>query len=196
MDIKNIVANNLIKLRKHSKMTQYEIAELLKYSDKAVSRWESGEVTPDLDVLNKIAEIYNIPFASLFDENLEADAPQKIEKEEKKEKGNRAAIILLSISFVWILATIIYVYANIILGQAAWQIFIYAIPVTFLVAIIFGFFWGPRFWWFFYMSVFVWTLLTAIYVSFINYNVWMIFLLGAPIQISIILWSTIHKKKK
>ena len=44
---KEIIRQNLVKLRKEKKMTQLELAEKLNYSDKAVSRWENGEVVPD-----------------------------------------------------------------------------------------------------------------------------------------------------
>ena len=41
-DIKDIVAKNIIDLRKKNGLTQNELAEKLNYSDNAVSRWERG----------------------------------------------------------------------------------------------------------------------------------------------------------
>ncbi|MGN0961716.1 MAG: helix-turn-helix domain-containing protein, partial [Christensenellales bacterium] len=39
-DIKQIIANNLITLRKKNNLTQNELAEKINYSDNAISRWE------------------------------------------------------------------------------------------------------------------------------------------------------------
>ena len=186
-NIKTVVTKNLIKLRKQNKLTQIELAEKLNYSDKAVSRWENGEVTPDVETLNKIAEIYNVNISALFEENLDVG---EIEKLTKKEKGNQAVIILLAISFVWMFATVMYVSATLILEKSPWQIFVCAVPATLLTAFIFSCFWGTsRFWKYIFISAFVWTTLAGVYLSLMEYKVWIIFILGAPCQISLILWS-------
>ena len=41
-DMKSIIAQNIIRLRKNANMTQAELAEKLSYTDKAVSKWEKG----------------------------------------------------------------------------------------------------------------------------------------------------------
>lgn len=41
-DIKKNISDNLILLRKTQKLTQQELASEFHYSDKAVSRWETG----------------------------------------------------------------------------------------------------------------------------------------------------------
>ena len=41
-DIKLITAENIARLRSASGMTQTELAQILNYSDKAVSKWERG----------------------------------------------------------------------------------------------------------------------------------------------------------
>ena len=50
-DIRSIIANNLVILRRKKEMTQTELAEMLNNSDKAVSKWERGESVPDISVL-------------------------------------------------------------------------------------------------------------------------------------------------
>ena len=52
-DINLVIGTNIKELRKANKLTQYELAEKLNYSNKAISRWESGEVIPDVLTLNK-----------------------------------------------------------------------------------------------------------------------------------------------
>ena len=59
-ELKETIAKNLVELRTASRMTQLQLAEKLNYSDKAVSKWERGEAIPDIRVLKKLSEIYNI----------------------------------------------------------------------------------------------------------------------------------------
>jgi transcriptional regulator with XRE-family HTH domain len=42
-DLKKLIAQNLVELRKSRKYTQQDIANMVQYSDKAVSKWEKGE---------------------------------------------------------------------------------------------------------------------------------------------------------
>ena len=41
-DLKPVIAKNITDLRKAADMTQAQLAEKLNYSDKAVSKWETG----------------------------------------------------------------------------------------------------------------------------------------------------------
>ena len=68
-EIKDIIANNLISLRKSHGLTQNELAEKLAYSDNMVSRWERAEIIPNIETLQKISEFYNVPLTSLITEN-------------------------------------------------------------------------------------------------------------------------------
>ena len=69
-DIKEIIANNLIELRKQNNLTQNDLAKKLKYSDNTISRWEHAEITPSIETLQKISEIYSIPIEDLLKENI------------------------------------------------------------------------------------------------------------------------------
>ena len=59
-ELKETISKNLIELRTQARLTQAQLADMLNYSDKAVSKWERGEAIPDIRVLIKLAEIYNI----------------------------------------------------------------------------------------------------------------------------------------
>ena len=59
-DWKQIVAGNLSACRKQHGLTQLQLAELLHYSDKAVSKWERGESMPDLAVMKQLADFYGM----------------------------------------------------------------------------------------------------------------------------------------
>ena len=65
-DIKLIIAQNIVSLRKKHDLTQAELAEKLNYSDKAVSRWEHGDTLPDINVLYQLCDFYGIDMNTLF----------------------------------------------------------------------------------------------------------------------------------
>jgi transcriptional regulator with XRE-family HTH domain len=182
-DIKEVISQNIATIRKKRKLTQVELSEKLNYSDKAISRWEKGESLPDIETLHKLSEILDVPVASFFEEN--AFAKQEFAK--KKNLPNKIIVALLSCLVVWIIATILYVYVYTYSDIKFWQAFIWAIPATTIILSYYNKIWGwPR------ISIFLhsatmWSLLTAMYCQFLNYNIWIMFLLGALVQVIIVL---------
>ena len=130
-----------MELRKEAKWTQVELAERLHYTDKAVSKWERGESLPELVTLKKIADIFGVTIDYLTSER---------PREEKKEymlpkiiQTNRMIITAIVTSFVFIAATIIFVYGYIYLQQVRfWTAFVWAVPVSALTLVFFNRQWG------------------------------------------------------
>ena len=56
----NGFAQRLARVRKECRMTQNEVAERLNVSFQAVSLWERGETTPEIDKLPEIAALYRV----------------------------------------------------------------------------------------------------------------------------------------
>ena len=67
-DIKEILCDNLLELRKNAGITQKDLSNSLNVSDKSVSRWERGDSVPDLALLKKLAEFYNVSVDYLLTE--------------------------------------------------------------------------------------------------------------------------------
>lgn len=61
------LAENIKALRKKKGMTQEELAENLHISAQAVSKWETGQSCPDVDMLPKLAIIFDTSLDNLFD---------------------------------------------------------------------------------------------------------------------------------
>lgn len=58
----------LAKLRKDKKLKQSDLAKMINYSDKSISKWERGICFPkDTDVLIKLADIFNVSLEELLD---------------------------------------------------------------------------------------------------------------------------------
>lgn len=191
-DIKNIIAKNLINLRKKSNMTQNELAEKLNYSDNAVSRWEHAEVTPSIETLQQIAKVFNVSLASLIEDNAE----KQVEMSEKRQLVNKLAGTLISAALVWFVATIIFVCAQLIWDYTFWQIFVWSLPIISLVMLPFYKYWGRHIYKFVTLTVFLWTLLLSIFLQFYHLTnwMWMIFILGVPIEIALSIWAFVKPK--
>ena len=191
-DIREIVRENLVKLRKRNKLTQMELAEKIGYSDKAISRWETGEVTPDVETLARLSEIYGVSPAIFFDRNVDA-LPTGIEV--KRDRVKRAVIMLLSVALIWYAA----IFIHSVLSQNelsyAWMAFIWAIPASFLALAIFSVRWGLRVLGVVCFSVFGWTFILGTYLQLIDYNLFLLFPAGAPIQAVIILSYFLKSKR-
>jgi len=191
-NIKQIIAKNLVELRKQNKLTQLELAERLNYSDKAVSRWERGDALPDIDVLCKICEMYGVTFDYLTHEG---DRKEKSMYTYRQENGNKIVIALLAVITVWFMATFYYVYQNMLFDKNMWKAFVWAVPLSAIVGIVFSSLWGKRSLTLTLVSVLIWGALAAFYVQFLDDNLWMVFLLGAPLQVAVILWANLGKKR-
>ena len=56
----------LFELRKREKLTQDELAEKLFVTRQAVSRWESGETTPNAETLKALSRLFNVSINTLL----------------------------------------------------------------------------------------------------------------------------------
>ena len=88
----------LVQLRKEKGLTQLELAESLKVSRQAVSKWESGGAIPSTDNLRSLSELYGVPVDFLFnDSKTEAGGrdplSQKAESDSPKSSMDRKAAI-------------------------------------------------------------------------------------------------------
>lgn len=63
--MKNSFPKNLKELRLTNNMTQTQVAEKLKTTQRKVSYWESGKIEPDLDTLISIAELFDVSIDEL-----------------------------------------------------------------------------------------------------------------------------------
>ncbi len=194
-NIKEILPQNLTKLRLDRNMTQSEVAEKLNYTDKSVSKWERGEAIPPVDVLKDIADLYGVSLDFLVTNTDEYATDKTHNQEQKIIKANKVIITFLAVSLVWIVATVLFAYGIVFADQVFWIFFVAAVPFTIIVLLVFNCIWGKRKYTFILISALIWTGLAAIYLAFLtfSYNLWAIFIIGAPLQIATILWSQLKK---
>ena len=73
-------------LRKANGMTQREMADRLSVSDKAISRWERDECSPDIALIPVIAEMFDISCDELLKGERFTESRQSIKSTEKVDK--------------------------------------------------------------------------------------------------------------
>ena len=196
-DLKMIIAGNIGKLRREMGMTQLDLAEKLNYSDKAVSKWERGESIPDVFTLKQVADLFSVSVDYL----LRADHPSETEAKReytKRQKRNHAIITALSCMLVWLLACFAFFSADLATaGKPIWLAFLYSVPLTMVVLLVFNSIWGNRRRNFAIISVLVWSFLLCVYISSLvlfQQNIWLLFIVGIPAQIIILLWAGLRLK--
>lgn len=187
-DLRKIIAQNLIELRKRHNFTQAELAAMLKYSDKTISKWEMGESLPDVEVLYNICKIYNVSFEYIL---TDGSYESKQNLVYKSNSVNKAIIAMLSITLVWFIVLFVFITIDVLKNQNVWSLFAWGFPLSFLVALVFNSVWGRPRLNYCIISFMIWTFLGAIFITFVpfNYYIWQVFLLGIPSQIAIVLWS-------
>lgn len=62
------LCDKIAKLRKRKGLSQEELANELEVSRQSVFKWESGENTPDLEKIKKLAKLFNVSFDVLLDD--------------------------------------------------------------------------------------------------------------------------------
>lgn len=184
-NLNQIIAKNISEYRKVSRLTQLELADKINYSDKAVSKWERGDGMPDVEVLMKMAEIFGVSLTDMVSEKKSFKS-----KYFYKLTKMHICIALISVGLVWLIATSIYALLAIFTPTTPniWLSFIYAIPVTLIVLLIYNFLWGNSVLGFAFSSALIWTTIMSITLSITAPIISYLYLIGIPLQIIVILW--------
>ncbi len=177
-NVKTIVSQNIIKLRKENGLTQAELAKLINYSDKAISRWETGEVVPDLETIYALSEVFGVPVSSIAEKQSEEEAVRKSEAPLSQKILSQIFIVCE----IWFIICAIFVYFKISRQMNMWQIFVWGVPATALMLWFFNRKEENNILLFIYATVFTWSLITCVYLHLLSANPWYMFFIGLPLQ--------------
>ncbi len=180
-------AKNLSHYRKALGLTQIELAEKLNYSDKSVSKWERGEGLPDLAVTAQIADIFGLTVNDLI-----AEKPRR----HLLTTRNKAIITTMSIGVAWLLATVLFFLFEIIFPDIKgwWLFYIFAIPVSSIVAIVFSAIWWKKIHIFTSISTLIWSVALCVVLTATVPKITLIFIVAAVVQVLTVLWFLIKKQ--
>lgn len=207
-ELHRVIANNLTHYRKAAGLTQAELAEKINYSDKSISKWESGNGIPDVYTLMQLAALYQVTLNDLVGEG-EVTLPTPLEQKKRMNK-RRFLIALLSSGIVWLAATCLFVVMQIPFPTGQWWlIFLYALLANSILFIVYSTKWKYRIAQFLSVSILIWTAITCVYLTvsvFLQWSgafyemLWCLYLIGIPLQGLETLWvffrSLLWKDKK
>ena len=120
------ITKNLRKLRQGKRLTQEYVAERLGVSAKAVSRWEKGDSTPDMEKLIAFSDMFEISLDELVMDKVPtqigetsskseivSELKEKVLTDENKKKAKKglkiAAIIFGVIVLIDVISMVVYV---------------------------------------------------------------------------------------
>lgn len=135
--------NRLVQFRKNAGLSQEDVAEKLDVTRQTVSKWETGQSSPDLDKVLPLCELYNITPDELLrgeearseESNDKADTESKINYEEnrkKRAKGIGIGVMGYILSIVSIMISVPVLHMNPIIA-AGIMMFIIALSTANIV---------------------------------------------------------------
>ncbi|MFR6056360.1 MAG: helix-turn-helix domain-containing protein [Eubacteriales bacterium] len=192
-DLKNVLAENLIKYRKAANLTQAELAEIINYSDKAVSKWERAAGMPDVDVLKQIADLFGVTVDDML---TKSDKPARVKR--KINLLTRTNVTICSVLLVWLVATAIFVFTLLAAPEIKnmWLAFVYAVPASCIVLLVFNCIWGKPFLSIVIITGLIFSLAAAIYVTVPFRNSWLLFIFCIPLELLNIIYFSLMIKNK
>ena len=198
VDLKLVIASNVIRLRTEAGMTQSELGAKLNYSDKSISKWERAEALPDANVLKQMSEIFGVSLDYLFSTNDEWKPDPEPRKNEETCTFNVRAVEAVALCGIAAFAFLIFILFWIINDLFIWIVFFAAFPVMVLTHLVLNSVWHKGKGNIIIVGVLFFSVITLIYASLLmcGKNAWQIFLLIFPAVAILFCVSHIRKKRK
>ena len=185
-DLVRILASNIALCRKRAGMTQAELAEVLGYSDKTISKWERAEGLPDVLCLKRMADTFGVTVDDLLslpkteDAVSEPAAAEPVVPTAPERAGvNHGAVAAIAVIGVWMLAALVFLIGRFCQVELSLALIV-AVPVTGLLAVIFNSLWGKKKLTFWLCSFFVVGILFLLCWILRSYHVWQLMWLAIP----------------
>ena len=131
--IKTNFARNVRDLRLSRGLNQIQLGEKIHYSSKAISKWENGDVLPDVVTLNMIADFFDITVDDLISNS------NVVRKSHKRR--NHIYITASSCLLPFFIATIVFTILTILEFPCAWRSYIAILPASSITLIVLSSLW-------------------------------------------------------
>jgi len=193
-DLKYITASNIINLRTKAGMTQTELAALISYSDKSVSKWERAEAVPDAYVLKNMSDIFGVTVDYLLSAHDQWEPPKK-----KTLLSSFQADMIISITMAGIgtLALLLFVVFW-LMGNPHWIIFVYATLISIIALLVLQSVFKKGKHNYFIIGTLIFAAVASLYFTFLVFfdkNFWQLFLLAPPGWIVLFLCYCLNRPK-
>lgn len=191
IEIKSNFSNNIRELRISKNLNQIQLGEKIHYSSKAISKWENGDVLPDIVTLKMLADFFDISVDDLIGDR------SAVKKSNKKK--NRILITASSCLLSFLLAAVVFLILYLCEVSYAWRSFIVAIPTSAVTLVVLSSLWFKK--WIRNIGVVltIWggALTTMVFMNFDNF--WTVIIVAGILTIIAIVFFNIkfsHKVEK
>lgn len=215
-DVSEAVGQNIANLRKARKLTQGQLAERFNYTDKAISKWEHGDVCPDVNTLQELADFFGVTMDYMTHHHTEESVIEEHSKDPSAVRRNRLINTALVSVFFWTLAAVVFSAALVLskdtpikdmfgLGDNSKYLyasigFVWALPFTSYTVFYYNWRWGK------YTRrtplslVALWATVIAIYATVSmsvekGWELWFILFLGIPLTVVFIFIGFNRRRK-
>ncbi len=190
-EVKDVFAGNLIRLRTDAGMTQAQLAEVLNYSDKSISKWERADGIPDLAVAKAIADLFGVTVDWMLTSHDAWDGKTA------KIRYSPSMIIGVCLVGIWTLAMLLFLLLHWTLNKLVWLVFVCAIPVSLITLLVLNSVWRKERYHLLTVSLLVTSLFGLVYFILRPYidDLWSLIFLWIPAQLVVFLSFRIRKKK-
>ncbi len=197
-DLKSAIARNLVKLRQQAGYTQLQLAKMLNYSDKAVSKWERAEAIPDLHVLIRIARIYGVTLDELV-----SSSSVDVIKPKINVLKRHILISLMCVGLCFFVAAILFTIMYFIPSCAEYAscVFTIAFFASAVVLTVLSALWGNRLTTGIAVSLIVWSIAVIVHVFMVMFShneymlhrIYMFYIVAGVFQLLIIFWFAFRR---
>jgi transcriptional regulator with XRE-family HTH domain len=140
------IGEYISKKRKMKKLTQFDLAEKLGITDRAISKWENGVCMPDAGTIPELCKILNISINDLFSgedvdmKNFEKQAEENLLALKKNEEEMNKKLFL-SVHIIGIVSTFFFLaftfLLTITMEESKWFILFFLVGALFYIASMF-----------------------------------------------------------
>jgi len=192
-EIRERIAANIANFRKQKGLTQSDLAELINYSDKSVSKWERAESIPDFYIIIQMAEIFGVSVGDfLEDENNRKTLRQEMVPLSWRSK---AIITALAVGLVFLSAAVVFFVLNLVGLEHRFLLlaFYCAIPISAIVLTVFTSLWFKKVFSFASITLLIWSVAFGFYQFVPLDSMVFIFAVAGALEILLILWYVLLK---
>lgn len=188
--LRQTIAERITYYRKRMGMTQLELAERINYSDKSVSKWERGDGVPDIYILAQLAELFGVRVGDLVSDAVPPPAPQS------GARRKHVLIATLAVGIVWLVASMAFLSIYMLeLLDRPWLVWLYAIPVSAIVLVVFTSLWGRKLLQFLAIALLLWGIALCIAITVPFSGIWLIYVVAGVLQVLEVFWFLLRVER-
>lgn len=193
IDFEKLVGQRIAYFRKEKKLTQYELAEIMHYSDKTISKWELGQSLPNIFVLNELAQIFDVSLDVLI-----GNKPIPSKNKGSKDNKFKFAFIysLLVFTVFFIIFGVLFITEKPGLAFKPWYIILLGLASAMIPIFIYSLIYKKQWPTYISSTIFVWMTFLVLHLGLRHIdqlsNLYILYIVAIPLNLLIVSFLIYH----